>query len=98
MYLGSMNCSIYQAHPRDPLQFSPSAAAIAFSKTGQPTDGSTNGNRLNIPNRSDEFEIHRPCIKSSFHRNFHLTPNAPQFHCGVQPSLLNQPETALSLR
>src|SRR6266571_9300876 len=75
MYLGSMNCSIYQAHPRDPLQFSPSAAAIAFAKTGQPTDGSTNGNRLNIPNRSDEFEIHRPRIKSSFHRNFHLTPN-----------------------
>ena len=75
MYLGSMNCSIYQAHPRDPLQFSPSAAAIAFAKTGQPTDGSTNDNRLNIPNRSDEFEIHRPRIKSSFHRNFHLTPN-----------------------
>src|SRR5438445_11660579 len=75
MYLSSMNCSVYEAHSSDPFQFSPSAAAIAFAKTGQPTDGSPNRNRLNVSNLADQFEIHRPRIESPFHQKFYPLPN-----------------------
>jgi hypothetical protein len=34
VYLCGMNRAIYQANPRNPLQFPPPAAAIAFAKAG----------------------------------------------------------------
>jgi hypothetical protein len=87
MYLSSMNCSVYEAHSSDPFQFSPSAAAIAFAKTGQPTDGSPNRNRLNVSNLADQFEIHRPRIESPFQQKFYPLPNGWQLSWRKKASL-----------
>jgi hypothetical protein len=66
-----MNRAIYQANPGNPLQFSP-AAAIAFAKARQPTDGVASRDRQSMSDRTDEFKIHRARIKSFFHQKFHL--------------------------
>src|SRR5688572_26553597 len=76
MYLSSMNRAVDESHSSDPFQFSPSAAAVAFAKTDQPANGSTNRNRLNVSNLADQLEIHRPRIESPFHQKFYPLPAA----------------------
>jgi hypothetical protein len=76
------------------LQFSPSAPTVAFAKTDQSTDRPANSNRLDLPNRTDEFKIHRSRIESPFHEKFQLcltgrrvsrSPQGHRFHPLVRP-------------
>jgi hypothetical protein len=50
----------------------------SYQKTGQTTNRAANSNRPDLPNWTDEFEIHRSRIESSFYQKFHSLPKRPR--------------------
>lgn len=58
MQFGESNPAIPKANPRDVLDFPPAALAIQAAQTRQLTNTASGGDRLNVGEVADNFEVH----------------------------------------
>ncbi len=68
VYLSSMHGATSQANSYCSLQFSPTTSAVAFPKPSNIANRCTDGNSLDILDRSDDLEVH--CVSICHKTNY----------------------------
>lgn len=67
MYFGEVTCAIRKSHFDEPFELSPASATVQFAEARPNLDRSTQGDRFDLTNVTDDREPHRSMNRPGEH-------------------------------